>query len=530
MLVVSASKYVYLNALTAPPDGTLAAAKALAERCDVPTGRDNNQLFILSDTLPPPEGRPILKPVLERTFQRFFETSREQDRVVVYFGGHVLEIAGKVYLAPVEGDPDDVETCVPLDAFYAGLAACKAGQKVVIWDVCRYNPQRGRHRPGSEPMSEALYTALSAAPAGVEVIVTCRPGENALEFFNAPAGDKAKYSGSLFLEAFRSVAGKRPKGAKGPAPTDPIPVAELFLDLTLRVSELVKLAPAGAPSAQTLGVAGRARPEPVPLNPAEPIAKRFELPSLPSGGADADEVIALVREFAVPPLRAAANDPDPSECPYRADALKEYAADVTIDDIMNDKEKYSFRVAVIEALNEIRALEKAPRAGGLKSRATIAAPVTEDLKRQLKLELEAWAIGIAKLEVLNLKLDDLAKERAKQPPRWRAHYDYARAVVLNRLAYMQEYNLALGNVITEVLPELDAKLGHDSYVLVPLATENMKSKKPVKQLASEAAELFTKLAVERKGTPWAVQARRDRAVPLGLTWQPLASKGMKPAP
>jgi hypothetical protein len=153
--------------------------------------------------------------------------------------------------------------------------------------------------------------------------------------------------------------------------------------------------------------------------------------------------------------------------------------------------------------------------------------VTEAVKRQFKAEQDAWALGIARLELLGLRLDELAKDRAAQPPRWQAHYDYTRAVLKLHLAYMQEYNLAVGNVITETMPDLDVKLGHDSYALVPLETAKMKSKRAVKQLAAEAEALFEKLAAERKGTPWAVQARWDRAVPLGLAWQP-ATKGMRP--
>ena len=529
MLFVHASKYLYLNPLTDAPTGgtgrTRATARALAERWDVPTGRENNQLFLLCDTLPPPDGRHLAKNVLETTFRRFFETSRGQDRVVVYFGGHVLERDKKAYLTPADGDPDEVATLVPLGEFYAGLEACPAAQKVVVWDVCRYNPQRGRLRPGSEPMSETLYAALTAAPPGVEVIVTCRPGENALEFFTAPSEAKgATYSGSLFLEAFRSSAGNRPKGAKGPAPADPIPIAELAHDLTLRVAELAKVAPAGATPRQTVGVAGRARNDPARCDPAEPIAARFEIPDA-TGGADPAEIRALVREFAVPPLRADAGDVDHADVPYRADPLKDCAPDVTIEEVVANKEKYPLRAAVIEGLDEVRGMWAAPgRAGGLRVRDACPAPVTEALKKQLKAEQDAWALGIARLEVRILRLDELSKDRAAQ------HYDYARAVLKTRLAYMQEYNLAIGNVITETLPELDAKLGHDAYALVWVETAKMKSKRAVKQLATEAAELFEKLASERKGTPWAIQARQERAVPLGLSWQPVATKGPRPGP
>ena len=64
--------------------------------------------------------------------QAFFETSRDQDRIVVYFGGHAIEKGGKAYLAPVEGeiDGDDWQkTLIPLDDFYAKLKACRRSRR-----------------------------------------------------------------------------------------------------------------------------------------------------------------------------------------------------------------------------------------------------------------------------------------------------------------------------------------------------------------------------------------------------------------
>jgi hypothetical protein len=86
-----------------------------------------------------------------------------------------------------------------------------------------------------------------------------------------------------------------------------------------------------------------------------------------------------------------------------------------------------------------------------------------------------------------------------------------------RIAYLQEYNLALGNIKTEVLPALDEKKGLTAYKLV--STENMKAKKE-KKLADEAQEIFQMLATEYKGSPWGIQAKQDKAQSLGLAWQP----------
>ena len=48
----------------------------------------------------------------------------------------------------------------------------------------------------------------------------------------------------------------------------------------------------------------------------------------------------------------------------------------------------------------------------------------------------------------------------------------------------------------------------------------MRSNKAVQAIAAEARELYEKLIAEHKGTPWAIQAKRDKAFSPGLAWQP----------
>ncbi|MBA4189825.1 MAG: hypothetical protein C0467_17725 [Planctomycetaceae bacterium] len=528
LLFVSASKYHYMNPLTTGPlggqDRTRSAALTLAANWKIPIDKGHDQVFVLSDTAPPPEGRPLTREVIKNTYERFFDTSRGQDHVVVYFGGHAVEVGGKAYFAPVDGEHDDPGTLIAVDEIYSRLRTCKASQKVIIWDVCRLNTQRGRIRPGSESMSAALAAALTAAPPDVEVMTTCQPGENAVEVFNAPSEGGATFSGSLFLEAFRLTGEIPTKPRRNPHPTDPILTATWAFVVTRRAGELA--GPAGG-SAQTVKVMGKRRPGPFPFDPAEPPPKRFDLPEpakkapvpMPTG-----EVDALIREFSVPPLKLFGVDTPLPEFPDRPGSLKDYKADIPVDDILKNKEKYKARVAVIEAINDVRALWKVSPKGSLRVRESFLGEVTNNLKRDIKNDQNTWAVGVATLEFHNDRLDSLLKERDAQPKRWQAHFDYTRAVVKSRLAYLNEYNLMLGNVLTETLPARNPKTREDGYRLVTTETARMKSKKDVKQLATEANDLFERIALERKGTPWADQARRDRLVPLGMAWQAYASK------
>ncbi len=241
MLFIHISKYMYLNPLTAGLAGidrSKAAANHLAFQWRVPQDKDNNQLFILSDTAKPDPPIPM-KNVVVGAYEKFFETSRGQDRIVVYFGGHAVEKDGKVYLAPIEGELEDANSLIPLAEFYAKLNACKATQKVVIWDVCRFNAVRGHERPGSAPMTETLAKALAAAPAGVEVVATCQPGENR-RWSSIDSRSQQRHLRRQHVPRSPQVA-PAPVGVKAPTAADPIPVAEWTQAVGKRMTELTAL-------------------------------------------------------------------------------------------------------------------------------------------------------------------------------------------------------------------------------------------------------------------------------------------------
>jgi len=539
LLFIHISKYMFLNPLTAGQAGgedrTKGAAIRLANEWNVPFDpKDNerNQLFFMSDTARPdnPKSNDVqtpMKNVVEGAYAQFFATSRGQDRIVVYFGGHALEKDGKAFLAPIEGDLDDPEpTLIPLSDFYDKMKACKATQRVVIWDVCRYNPQRGRQRPGNEPMSETLYKSLAAAPAGVEVIITCQPGENALEFFNVQiesgaTATAAKYAGSAFLESMKYVASKNSRlVTKQAVPTDPLPIGEWSTQVGKRVTDMATSPVVNLK--QALKLEGKAPASWVAFNPEEPIAKRFDFP-LPPKGTNPAEIAAIVNEFNVPSIKLDLIDSGLGALPFRDEVMKDYKSDVTIDMVLKDKGTYKFQAKTFEAVDKIRKMwtVTSGASGGPQMRDDFKAPVNDMLKNEIKKEQDFWAIGVAELELINAELDGLAADRDSQAKRWQAHYDYARATIKARLAFMNEYNKLMGNVLTETLPALDAKLGQDTYKLT--STEKMKSGKDVQALAKEAKEAYEKLVVDHKGTPWAIQAKRDKSFAIGLAWMPISS-------
>jgi hypothetical protein len=544
LLFIHVSHYMYLNPLTyserAGFDRTRAAADRLAYEWHVPndTKDKNGQLYYLSDTS---RTNPVLplKPVVTGAIERFFETSRDQDRIILYYGGHAVEKDGKAYLVPAEGDLEEVATLIPVDDVYAKLAACPATQKVVIWDVCRFNPERGRTRPGSEPMTEKLATALSAAPPGVQVILTCQPGENALEFYTLlPEGGSKRSEnvvGSSFLEAVRYVGEKNKMPNKDTSPTDPIPVEDWVKavdERLVRVNTVASGQFVGGPLKQSVRVVGSLPDTQVSHNPAAAPASRFDFPPAEKG-ANAAEVGEIFDEIQLPAIDAEAKGSDKGDniradtlIPFRAELLQDFKDDVPRAELTKpeNREKYLFRVTVIESFAMINELWGGGEGGAPQLRREFRGTATDSVKKDIEKEQDFPAKAGTKLDSMLTRLEAVEGMRATQPKRWQANYDYAVAQVKARLAFLDEYNARLGNIRTDVLPELDPKKGQDGYRLV--SSEAIKSKK-AKEYADDARERFDKIIADYKGTPWAIQARRDKSFALGLVWQPYSSGEMK---
>ncbi len=270
------------------------------------------------------------------------------------------------------------------------------------------------------------------------------------------------------------------------------------------MTELTALGNSGAK--QTVKADGQPRGDQVAYNADEPPAKPFDIPAAPKGTAPLD-ITQLAWEFKIPPIKAELSDLNLSEFVYLESVMKDYKADVPIEEVLKDREKYRFRAVVLDAFRAINDVWTGALAGAEgKMEEEIPAPITDAVKRTINKGLEAYAIGIAKLELSNIALDEIESLKQGETKRWQAHYEYARAVVKARLAYLNEYNKLMGDVRTETLPALAN--GQNLYRLA--SSEKMKSKKDVQMLAEQAQEAYAKLITEHKGTPWAIQAKREK--------------------
>ncbi len=527
LLMVCVNNYMFLNPLAVVPPGQGDRLRSQAYRWAfnwrIPLERDNSQVFVLADVFTGQNNTLPLKPVLQGTYASFLATSRPQDRIVIYFSGHVLYRNGTAYIAPIEADPDDLTTFIPLNEFYSQVQECRATQKVVVWDVCRFNPERGALRPGSEPMSEELYKALMAVPNGVQAIVTCMPGQNALEFTSITLDGPRPQTlgGSAFLIAARLAAERKRGVSADPSPDDPLPVEEWVQQVQEQLNGLLEQSHLGRK--QTIAASGIRPTQLVAANPAEEPAQPVVFPQPPPSAPPA-LIAAIASECTLPPLKEDIGQDNLSTFPFNVELLKAYEADIPIQEITTNKNKYPLRAAVLDAFEVIREVWAGnPAAGGAKGLPNvIKAPITDATKKMIADGLDFYAIGIAKLELIDSTLDSLEGMRANEPKRWQAHYDYARAAVKIRIAYLQEYNKVMGNVRTESLPPLDPKLGQNQYRLA--SSDRLRSGAEVRKLLEDARQLYAQIIAEHKGTPWAILAKREKNLSIGLVWQPSSDK------
>lgn len=73
-------------------------------------------------------------------FMKFYETTKENDRVLIFFAGHGHTLPGKRenvgYLIPVDGTPDDISTLIRWDELTRNTGLFKAKHIFFIMDAC----------------------------------------------------------------------------------------------------------------------------------------------------------------------------------------------------------------------------------------------------------------------------------------------------------------------------------------------------------------------------------------------------------
>lgn len=469
-----------------------------------------------------------LKPIIEQTITRFVESSRQQDRIILIFAGHAVELEGKIYFAPMEGDLDDAKTLIPLDWVYQQLEKCQAQQKLFIVDVGRYDKARGLERPHGGKMTAKLEGALKSPPAGVQVWSACSADQYSYEF-----DDYASYQGfdvkggaflSMFFKMFRDGTGDIPR------PESPIPVEAMAAKVNEDVKKMFeatvedeKKEKVTRPE-QTPFLAGAPKEDQVAYNADEPAAAAVAIPTpaqvFAKGLASRRDIAMLLGEIQMPPIKPGREtDSDVGfggVVPFSAEAMDKYKSDGKSDDeILKDPERYPLRVATIKAIKKLREVGKS---GGVDLPEELQNPATDAFKATLK-NLQRGPARI--MNDLREVLEDLEKageeRKDEKSKRWQVHYDFALAMVKAKYAYTHEYSLMTGEIRRDALPELPKGTGWGWRLA---SSASMRSNTDVKDMVRDARKVLQKIIKDNPGTPWEVMAKRSVTTQLGLKWEP----------
>jgi hypothetical protein len=534
-LFVGVHQYAYANPISPTPT-TLLMPGVLREFAEKKLRIDKNQITILSDLAAEKEARPPLKSIIEQTIERFLGTTRPQDRILLVFVGHALDLDEQPYLVPIEGELSNKDSLIPLQWLYDRLAACPARQKVLVMDTCRMDSARGEERPGSGPMGPKLESALANPPPGVQVWSACVANQFSHEFEQANVKNVVVRGGvflSLLTQAFA-------QGGNVQKPEEPLPLDFLVKHVNGPVQEVVKLRESTA--MQTPRLAGHEAANGSAFDSTQPMPPPIDLPKpamLAQGGiTDPKEIEKLIREVAVPPLKLPRDKGQESPeqqaaalaatFPFSADTMKSYAADYdNLREVLDKPKDYPLRVAVLKTvealdrqgrLNRIRIGDKEVSADSLIEKFRDGGADASVKKSLTKSQQDGPALMLVELQELLDLMEKVGRDRDRElSKRWQAHYDYALARLKMRMVYVNEYNVMIAKVKRDELPKLDSKL-HNGWRLA--AQEKITSPKEVKDLASDARKLMTKLIQDHPGTPWEVLAKRERSTALGLVWQP----------
>ena len=528
-LLLNSTKFFQEDNMKGQYENTLVRRFSAGAPLDISPG----QVYVLSDADILQTAMPPQKTVVEAAIKDFCEGSRAQDRIMILWSGHACDIDGKTYLIPVEGDKDTKETCISLAWVYEQLGKSKARQKVLIFDAFRYPPARGLELPATGMMTEAVDKELDNPPAGIQVWTACVKDQQSIEF----------ESGSVFQLAMREALKEMSVGtivkAADPLPLEPL-VAKVnqIMKLKLGKEKGEEMAKDGkdmkkdeAPDlVQTSRLSGKEGTGPEPSAEQLPRAVVFADPDKGGNQLKATEdILREIKEFQpmkqsqVPPLLALKASALPvlskeKLAEYADEGFNPFEGKTDKESLTKAKEKYPLRVAAFEAASKIRESmdlrmkEYIPNPGG--------GAFDANRKKQFLGEQKEPALAILDLgEMLDdmKKLDDEQRDKETNK-RWLANFDMARARLMSRLVYINEYNNLIAQIRTDSLPALEEKI-HVGWRVNTSDRVQIKEA-TVKTMVKDVAKLWTRMEKDYPMTPWAIIAKREKNIAMGMKWVP----------
>ncbi|MEH2350157.1 MAG: SUMF1/EgtB/PvdO family nonheme iron enzyme [Nostoc sp.] len=172
-IAIGINQYDYLQPLNYAKQDALLMQEFLGNEAGF------ERIYFFSDDSPDIDGKPTrpnranLLRVLRQLFEKPFMGGG--DNFWFFFSGHGMRHAGRDYLMPCDGDPEDVEsTAIAINVVTERLRRCGADNVVLILDACRSLGTRAGEGIGRQ-------TAEEARQQGVISIFSCSPQEYSYE-------------------------------------------------------------------------------------------------------------------------------------------------------------------------------------------------------------------------------------------------------------------------------------------------------------------------------------------------------------
>jgi hypothetical protein len=219
-------------------------------------------------------------------------------------------------------------------------------------------------------------------------------------------------------------------------------------------------------------------------------------------GANSKGTLAVLAELGLTDSYGKLSDV-PDRYAITADELKQ---------VRDNPEEYPLRAVILKAGERIAKSNKTSFP------AEFRVDNFNEAKKAVRKVQKDVAFHIVELEERLDELQALERIAAKEPhPRWQVHYEFLTAYLQMELAKSHEYNLALGNVVTETIDEHIFDDGKNCLRLV--AVDQLKCRKQFRDMAKEGRVRFADLAKSQRGSPWSDLAEKFADQQLGLKWE-----------
>ncbi|MDY6936179.1 MAG: hypothetical protein SWY16_00820 [Cyanobacteriota bacterium] len=192
-IAIGIDRYARLQPLRYAQADALAFQTCVAIAAKIPEERR----WLLAETAPMRGGRSTY-PILENIERSLDEIStlalQPEDILWCFFCGYGVNIFGKDYLMPIDGNPDEIQTTgISVETFFNRLQQANAKNLRVFFDISRPTGRYAGAGIGSETLELAYQLDIT-------VMLSCRPSQFARE---TSALDRGLFTAAL-LEALDS--------------------------------------------------------------------------------------------------------------------------------------------------------------------------------------------------------------------------------------------------------------------------------------------------------------------------------------